>query len=79
MPVSLSIKNVPDGIVERLRDRAAHHKRSLQCELLDIVERAADEPAALSVDEVYRRIKRLKLPKGGSRAVDVIRKSRDAR
>jgi plasmid stability protein len=79
MSISLSIKNVPDEVVDRLRERASHNKRSLQCELLDIVERAADEPPTLNVDEVYRRIKRLKLPKGGPRSVDVIRKMRDAR
>ena len=79
MPVSLSIKNVPDEVVQRLRDRATIHKRSLQCELLDIVERAAGEPAFLTVDEVYERAKRLKLPKGGPRSVDIIRKMRDAR
>jgi plasmid stability protein len=79
MPVSLSIKNVPDEVVERLRDRAAQNKRSLQCELLHIVEMAADEPRYLTVDEVYERAKRLKLPKGGPRSVDIIRKTRDAR
>ena len=79
MPLSLSIKNVPDEVVDRLRARAAQNKRSLQCELLDIVERAADEPAFLTVDEVYERARRLKLPKGGPRSVDIIRRMRDAR
>lgn len=79
MPVSLSIKNVPDEVVDRLRDRAARNKRSLQCELLFIVEEAADEPVTLTVDEVYERAKRLKLPKGGPRSVDIIRKARDGR
>jgi plasmid stability protein len=79
MPVSLSIKNVPDDVVERLRERASQNRRSLQCELLHIVETAAAEPTFLTVDEVYERAKRLKLPKGGPRSVDMIRKMRDAR
>jgi antitoxin FitA len=79
VPVSLSIKNVPDEVVDRLRDRAARNKRSLQCELLDIVEQAADEGATLTVDEAWRRIRRLKLPKGGPRSVEIIRRARDAR
>ena len=33
MSVSLSIKNVPDDWVERLRERADRHHRSLQGEL----------------------------------------------
>ena len=40
MPVSLSIKAVPDALVERLRSRAAGNHRSLQRELMAIVEAA---------------------------------------
>ena len=78
MPVSLSIKNVPEAIVERLRDRAKRNRRSLQGELLDVVERAAQEPPILSARNVYERIKKLNLPKGPS-SVGIIRKMRDAR
>ena len=44
MPVSLSIKAVPDALVERLRRRAAGNGRSLQRELLAIVEAAVQIP-----------------------------------
>lgn len=40
MPVSLSIKAVPDALVERLRIRAVGNHRSLQRELMAIVEAA---------------------------------------
>ncbi len=40
MPVNLSIKNAPDDVVERLRVRAKRNHRSLQGELLAIVEDA---------------------------------------
>ena len=40
MTVTLSIKNVPDGVAERLRQRAEHNRRSLQKELLALVEQA---------------------------------------
>ncbi len=33
MPVTLSIENAPDEIVERLTERAARHGRSLQGEM----------------------------------------------
>jgi len=78
MPVSLSIKNVPQAVVDRLRERAKRNRRSLQGELLDVVERAAQEPPIFSAREVYARIKRLNLPKG-PRSVDIIRRMRDAR
>ena len=40
MPVSLSIKSVPDALVERLRRRAAGNHRSLQRELMALIEAA---------------------------------------
>lgn len=38
---NLSIRDVPEAIAERLRRRAARHHRSLQGELMAILERAA--------------------------------------
>jgi plasmid stability protein len=78
MPASLSIKNVPDDVVERLRARAARNRRSLQGELLDLIERAADELPTISARDVYQRIRKLKLP-AGERSADIIRGLRDAR
>ena len=47
MPVNLSIKEVPDALAERLRKRAARHHRSLQGELMAIIEMAAIEEPPL--------------------------------
>jgi plasmid stability protein len=44
VPVSLSIKNVPEALAARLRERAARNHRSLQGELLAILEEAASGP-----------------------------------
>ena len=46
MSVNLSIKDVPDDLAERLRSRAARNHRSLQGELMAIVEQAVAEPVA---------------------------------
>ena len=47
MPVNLSIKDVPEDIADRLRARAARNHRSLQGELMLLIEQAAAEaPAA---------------------------------
>jgi plasmid stability protein len=78
MPASLSIKNVPDAVVERLRARAARNRRSLQGELLDLIERAADELPPVSAREVHERIKKLNLP-AGEISSDIIRELRDGR
>lgn len=78
MTLSLSIKNVPDDVVERLRARAARNRRSLQGELLDLIERAADELPTISARDVYERVRKLNLPAGES-ATDIIRDLRDGR
>ena len=47
MPVNLSIKNAPDEVVARLKERAKRNHRSLQGELLEIITVVAlsDAPA----------------------------------
>lgn len=41
---NLSVKDVPDELAERLRQRAARNHRSLQGELMAILEQAIYEP-----------------------------------
>jgi plasmid stability protein len=78
MTISLSIKNVPEDVVTRLRERAARNRRSLQGELLELVERAANEVPIISARHVFDRIRKLNLPAGESSA-DIIRELRDGR
>ena len=76
MPVSLSIKNVPDDVLERLRSRARGNRRSLQGELLDVVERAANEAPPMTIEEVYERAKALGLSSLPVDSVDMIKSMR---
>jgi len=46
MSVNLSVKNVPEQVAEQLRRRAERGHRSLQGELLAILEQAASQPLA---------------------------------
>lgn len=50
MPVNLSIKNAPDDMVDRLKARAKRNHRSLQGEMMAILERAADEHPPIPLD-----------------------------
>jgi plasmid stability protein len=59
MPVTLSIKNAPDEVVQRLRQRAERHHRSLQGELLAIVEDAVRFERELSPAELLAEVRRL--------------------
>jgi plasmid stability protein len=45
MALNLSIKGVPEALAAQLRARAERNHRSLQGELMAIIERAAREPA----------------------------------
>jgi antitoxin FitA len=77
MPVTLSIKGVPEDVLERLRARARANHRSIQGELRSIVEEAV-APRRLTVRELYDRVREsgLRTP---SESTDIIRADRDAR
>ncbi len=55
MPVDLSVKKVPDDVAERLRARAKRNHRSLQGELLCILEEAAIRRNDMTIQELLRR------------------------
>ncbi|MBZ0132985.1 MAG: Arc family DNA-binding protein [Rhodocyclaceae bacterium] len=88
---SLSIKDVPEPLLEALRRRAARNHRSLQGELMALIAQAADEPTAQagapgptgqkSIEQIAaeHRARWPKPFKAGPRAVDIIRAERDAR
>ena len=77
MPLSLSIKNVPDEIVTRLKGRATKNHRSLQGELLSILEEAV-RPSSLSLKELEEKISILGL-KTSDDATVIVRELRDGR
>jgi len=78
MPANLSIKNVPDEILERLRRRAASHHRSLQGELMVIIEQGVLSEERLTVDEVIAQVRKLGV-RTPTEATRMIRMDRDAR
>ncbi|MBI5882496.1 MAG: Arc family DNA-binding protein [Elusimicrobia bacterium] len=70
------MKNVPEAVVERLRARAKRNHRSLQGELLAILEETIS-PTKLSPEDVYNRTLNLGF-KTGPEAIAIIRDARDA-
>jgi hypothetical protein len=70
MPVDFSVKRVPDRVASRLRERARRNRRSLQRELLCILEAAAAESGASRVAEPAVKpyaSEHAPEPRGGSR------------
>jgi plasmid stability protein len=78
MSVNLSIKNVPDHLAEQLRKRAARHHRSLQGELMAILEENLGNRRSLMPAELLSKIRAsgLKTPEEAAR---LIRRERDER
>ena len=77
MPVNLSIKNAPDDVVRRLRERAARNHRSLQGELMAIIEEAVRPSRYMTVDEVVAEARRLGL-RSPNEAAAIMRADRDS-
>ncbi len=76
--LSLSIKNTPDHVVQKLRDRAARHHRSMQGELMAIITAAVDEDERrLTPMEILEEARKLGL-NSKSESVGMIREDRDS-
>lgn len=78
MPVNLSIKNAPDDIVKRLKARAERNHRSLQGEVLAILESAVAKESPITVEDLLQEVTRFGL-KTGPESAKFIRADRDAR
>ena len=74
---SLTVKNVPEEMLVCLRERAKRNHRSLQGELMLILEEAI-EPPKLSLDQVQVRIKELGISTNAD-STRWVREFRDAR
>ena len=78
MPVNLSIKNVPDHLADQLRRRASRHHRSLQGELMSILEETVAKEEALSPVDFLNELRRVAI-RTPAEASGIVREDRDAR
>ena len=78
MPVNISIKNAPDDLVVALRARAQRNHRSMQREVLSILDAAVRQPKRLSIDELLAEVRKLDL-RMPSEAAEIVRQMRDQR
>ena len=76
MPVNLSVKNAPDDVVERLRQRAQRNHRSLQGELMAIIEDAVRPDRKLTPFEFWEESQKFGYGTR-SEAAELIRQDRD--
>ena len=74
MSLNLSIKGVPESLAERLRARAERNHRSLQGELMAIIERAAatEEASVAEATIAAAPPRRLVSERRGTRSIEEI-------
>jgi len=72
MPTTLTLKNIPDAVYERLKAAAATHRRSLNSEAIVCLE-AVLLPTRMAAGERLARARELRaaLPQGEFRARDI--------
>jgi len=76
---SLTIRDIPRPVLERLKARAERHRRSMQGEILAILESAAVEGVSRrSVAETLEYVRSLGV-RTPAESVDMIRADRDGR
>lgn len=76
---TITIRNVPAGVLERLKARARSHRRSMQGEILSILEAAAAETSTrLDAAALYQRIRSIGVTSPDESAA-MIREDRDGR
>ena len=75
---ALTIRNVPENVLESLRQRAKLNHRSMQGELMVILESAIGSKGNVTIEEVRRRAQQLGL-KTGDDSTRWIREDRDSR
>ena len=78
MPTNLSIKNAPDELVDRLKRRAARNHRSLQGELLAILDEVVRLERPLTPAAILEETRRLGLSTPRESAA-IVRKDRGDR
>lgn len=68
MPTTLTLKNIPDAVYERLRDSAERHRRSLNSEAIVCLESAL-LPGRMSPAERLARARELRAMLSGKKFV----------
>ena len=78
MAVELSIKGVPEAVAEKLRQRAARHRRSLQREIVTILEGSVADERTLTPEELLAEVRSRGLATPSESAA-FVREDRDER
>jgi len=77
---TLYVRNVPENVYARLRERARKNGRSVNAEALEVLAEAADQETETPITDRLEQIARkIKLGPGDPMPEDLIREARDSR
>ncbi len=79
MPGSLSIRNLDQEVIARLKRRAARHGRSAEAEARDILRQALDGESAMDFERLAAEFRKLTANRRHTPAEILQRESRDER
>jgi plasmid stability protein len=79
MAGSLSIRNLDDDIIRRLKRRAARHGRSAEAEVRDIISQALEAEADIDFDRLAADLRKLTAARAQTPAEILQREGRDER
>ena len=74
------LRNIPEGLYERLRERAAQDGRSINAEILNILDRELSRPSPEEFEARLRDLhRRIRLSPDAPTPEQLIREDRDSR
>jgi antitoxin FitA len=76
---SLSVRNLDDDLLSRLKRRAARHGRSAEAEVRDILRQTLSGEAETDFDDLAAEFRALTARRQHTPAEDLLRESRDER
>jgi plasmid stability protein len=79
MPANLSVRNLDDDLMTRLKWRAARHGRSAEAEVREILAQALAVETEPSFDDLAAQVRALTAGRPYTPAEDLLRESREER
>jgi plasmid stability protein len=79
MPGSLSVRNLDDEVIARLKRRAARHGRSAEAEARDILRQALEGEGKMDFDQLAAEFRKLTADRRHTPSEILLRESRDER
>ena len=76
---SISVRNLDDELLGRLKRRAARHGRSAEAEVRDILRQALSSEAELGFDDLAAELRALTAGRTHTPAEELLRESREER